>query len=318
MNAPANVPPRGAHTGPDEVLRRLDLAVAHKLDGLLHGEYQGLVPGHGSELGETRGYNPGDDVRRIDWNVTARLRVPHVRDTVADRELEAWALVDLGPSMDFGTAFCEKRDLAISAAAAIGFLTNRTGNRFGVAVARPGTTEVVPARGGRTHLMAGLHRLVTSPRGTDGAGGGQVDLGAAMHRLGVAARRRGLVVVISDLLTEPEQWAQPLRRLATRHDTIVVEVIDPRELSLPDVGLLRVVDPASGRTRDVPTASRKLRARYAEAAVAQRDRTAAAVRAAGADHLVLRTDRDWLLDVVRFVVDRRERVHARRAGWRAR
>ena len=107
------------HTGPDEVLRRLDLAVAHKIDGLLHGEYQGLVPGHGSELGETRAYHPGDDVRRIDWNVTARTLSPYVRDTIADRELETWTLVDMGPSMDFGTALCEKRDLAVSAASAI-------------------------------------------------------------------------------------------------------------------------------------------------------------------------------------------------------
>lgn len=310
MSVPTNLPPRATHTGPDEVLRRLDLAVTHKLDGLLHGEYQGLVPGHGSELGETRGYTPGDDVRRIDWNVTARMRTPHVRDTIADRELEAWALVDLGPTMDFGTAFCEKRDMAVSAAAAIGFLTNRTGNRFGVALARPDGTEVVPARGGRAHLMASLHRLVVSPRLDSGA----VDLGAAMRRLDVAARRRGLITVISDLLTDPEEWTQPLRRLATRHDTIVVEVIDPRELELPDVGILRVVDPTSGRTREVPTASRKLRDRYADAAIEQRRATAAAIRSTGADHLVLRTDRDWLLDVVRFVVDRRERVHARRAS----
>jgi len=314
VNGPANLPPRATHTGPDEVLRRLDLAVAHKLDGLLHGEYQGLVPGHGSELGETRGYSPGDDVRRIDWNVTARMQAPHVRDTIADRELETWALVDLGPSMDFGTAYCEKRDMAVSAAAAVGFLTNRTGNRFGVVLARPDGSEVVPARGGRQHLMASLHRLVVSPRLSSGT----VDLGAAMQRLGAVARRRGLVTVVSDLLTDPDQWTQPLRRLAARHETIVVEVIDPRELSLPDVGVLRVVDPATGRTRDVPTASKKLRQRYEGAAAEQRQRTAAAVRSAGADHLVLRTDRDWLLDVVRFVVSRRERVHARRAGWGAR
>lgn len=314
MSAPANVPPRTAHTGPDEVLRRLDLAVAHKLDGLLHGEYQGLVPGHGSELGETRGYSAGDDVRRIDWNVTARMQAPHVRDTIADRELESWALVDLGPTMDFGTANCEKRDMAISAAAALGFLTNRTGNRFGAVTARPSGSEVIPARGGRTHLMSTLHRLVASPR----ADGGSVDLGAALHRLGTVARHRGLVTVVSDFLSPSEEWARPLRRLATRHDTIAVEVIDPRELSLPDVGLLRVVDPASGRVRDVPTASRKLRERYATAAIRQREQTAESMRAAGADHLVLRTDQDWLLDVVRFVVDRRARVHARRAGWGSR
>ena len=314
MADPLNVPPRTVHTGPDEVLRRLDLAVAHKIDGLLHGEYQGLVPGHGSELGETRAYAPGDDVRRIDWNVTARTRTPYVRDTIADRELETWALVDLGPSMDFGTAHCEKRDLAVSAAAAIGFLTARTGNRFGALLATPDDVEVIPARGGRNHLMATLHRLVTAPR----AESGTVDLGAAIHRLGAYARRRGLVAVVSDFLEDPDTWAQPLRQVATRHTAIAVEIIDPRELSLTDVGLLTMVDPASGRTREVPTASRKLRARYEAAAAEQRVGTAAAIRASGADHLVLRTDRDWLLDVVRFVVDRRARVHARRAGWGAR
>ena len=311
---PPNVPPRTAHTGPDEVLRRLDLAVGHKLDGLLHGEYQGLVPGHGSEAGETRAYSPGDDVRRIDWNVTARFQVPHVRETIADRELETWVLTDLGPSMDFGTAWCEKRDLAISATAAVGFLTARTGNRFGSVVARPEGAAVVPARGGRTHLMAALHRLTSLPR----ADTSPVDLGGAISRTAVAARRRGLVVVVSDFLADPTTWAQPLRRLAVRHETIAVEVVDPRELSLPDVGLLSVVDTATGATRDIPTASKRLRDRYEAAAAAQRGAVADAIRAANVDHLVLRTDQDWLLDIVRFVVSRRERVHARRAGWQAR
>ncbi len=314
MTTPANVPPRTATAGPDEVLRRLDIAVTHKLDGLLHGEYQGLVPGHGSELGETRAYVAGDDVRRIDWNVTARLQEPYVRDSIADRELETWVLADLGPSMDWGTANCEKRDLAVSAAAAIGFLTARTGNRFGSMIATPEGAAVTPARGGRTHLMANLHRMVASPRYPEG----KVDLGHAMHRLAATARRRGLVVVVSDFLAPPDQWERPLRRLSARHETIAVEIIDPRELSIPDVGLLALVDPATGRTREIPTASRKLRDRYAAAAAEQRAATETALRAAGVDHMVLRTDRDWLLDIVRFVVDRRSRVHARRANWKAR
>src|SRR3954452_22903859 len=191
--APANIPPRTAATGPDEVLRRLDLAVSHKLDGLLHGEYQGLVPGHGSELGETRPYQPGDDVRRIDWNVTARMQQAHVRDTIADRELESWVLLDFSPSLDFGTAYCEKRDLAISAAAAIGFLTNRTGNRFGALLVDPDGVSTVPARGGRNHLMAVLHQIVAMPRGRTGT----TDLTSALRRLDAITRRRGLVVVIS-------------------------------------------------------------------------------------------------------------------------
>ncbi|MGI8757594.1 MAG: DUF58 domain-containing protein [Acidimicrobiales bacterium] len=314
MAPPANPVPRTAHTGPDEVLRRLDLAVAHKLDGLLHGDYQGLVPGHGSELGETRMYVAGDDVRRIDWNVTARMQTPHVRDTIADRELETWVLADLGPSMDFGTAWCEKRDLAISAAAAVGFLTARTGNRFGTVIARYEGSIVIPARGGRLNLMAALHRLTATPRAAEGA----VDLGVAISRLTAVARRRGLAVVVSDFLGDPEGWAQPLRRLSTRHETVAVEILDPRELSLPDVGLLSVVDPATGATRDVPTASKRLRAKYESAAVVQRQAIADAIRRANVDHLVLRTDQDWLLEIVRFVASRRKRVHARRAGWAAR
>lgn len=314
MAAPANVPPRTASSGPDEVLRRLDLAVSHKLDGLLHGEYQGLVPGHGSELGETRGYQPGDDVRRIDWNVTARMQAPYVRDSIADRELETWVLTDLGATMDFGTAWCEKRDLAISATAAVGFLTNRTGNRFGLVTMSPAGVAVVPAKGGRTHLMGTLRRLTGTPRASEGP----VDLAVACNRLSAIARRRGLVVVVSDFLGEPDEWGQALRRLSTRHETIAIEVLDPRELSLPDVGYLAVVDPASGRTREVPTASKKLRERYATAAAAQRQTISDTIRRAGADHLVLRTDQDWLLDIVRFVASRRERVHARRAGWEAR
>lgn len=314
MSAPANVPPRTTATGPDEVLRRLELTVGHKLDGLLHGDYQGLVPGHGSELGETRRYHPGDDVRRIDWNVTARTREAHVRDTIADRELETWVITDLGASMDFGTAWCEKRDLAISATAAVGFLTNRTGNRFGLVTVQPSGTVVTPARGGRTHLMGALHKLTTLPR----AGEGTLDLGYAVMRTTGIARRRGLAVVVSDYLGDPDSWGPALRRLAARHETIAVEIIDPRELSLPAVGVLSVVDPATGASRDVPTGSKKLRDRYAAAARDQRTQIAETIRRAGADHLVLRTDQDWLLDIVRFVTSRRERVHARRAGWEAR
>ena len=311
---PANVPPRAAKTGPDEVLRRLDLAVAHKLDGLLQGDHQGLVPGHGSELGETRAYQPGDDVRRIDWNVTARLQEPHVRDTIADRELEAWLAVDLSPSLEFGTAFCEKRDLAVSAAAAIGFLTARAGNRFGAVLVRPDETVTMPPRNGRQNLMAVLHRVVTAPTGTEG----RTDLAGALTRLSALARRRGLVAIVSDFLADPNEWERPLSLLSTRHDVITVEVVDPRELTLPDVGVLSVVDPVTGEQRDVPTADRRLRERYAAAAAEQRADIAAAIRRAGADHLVLRTDRDWLLDIVRFVAGRRQRVSARRAGADAR
>src|SRR5215218_76645 len=279
-----------------ELLHRLELTVNRRLDGVLQGDYLGLVPGHGSEPGEARGYQPGDDVRRIDWNVTARLDAPHTRETIADRELETWALVDLSPSLDFGTAACEKRDLALVALAALGFLTFRTGNRFGVVVADGEGLETLPPRAGRAALYGLLHRVTDRPRARPGRG--RTQLQAAIDRLDTLHRRRGLAIVISDLLGE-DGWVPSLSRLAVGHDTLVVEIVDPRELELPDVGVLAVVDPETGRRREVQTSSAQLRERYRRAAAAQRERMAADVRRAGADHLVLRTDRDWLDDLVR-------------------
>jgi uncharacterized protein (DUF58 family) len=285
-----------------ELLRRLELAITRRLDGLLQGEYRGLIPGHGTEPGETRGCQAGDDVRRIDWNVTARLDLPHVRETIADRELETWVLVDLSPSLDFGTAACTKRDLALVGLAAVGFLTARTGNRLGVVLHDGSDVAVLPARSGRAHLMATLHRVHGQA-----AGHGSTGLQPGLERLAQSHRRRGLAVVISDFLG-PTDWQAALARLAVRHDVIAMEVLDPRELELPDVGVLAVVDPETGRRREVATSSPKLRARYAEAAAAQRAEIAAALRQAGADHLVLRTDEDWFAALVRFVELRRQRA----------
>lgn len=297
-----NTPP-AIGGAPEQVLRRLEIDITHRLDGMLQGDYRGLVPGHGSEPGDTRAYQPGDDVRRIDWNVTARTRTPHVRESIADRELETWVVIDRSPSLDFGTANCEKRDLAVAAVAAIGFLTARTGNRLGVLAAGGTGVDTLPARSGRAHLLGVLHRLVTAPTGD---GTGTADLARTMRRASGLARRRGLVVVVSDFLA-PTGWEHPLRLLAARHEVLAVEVIDPRELELPDIGVLDLIDPETGERREVRT-SAKLRTRYADAAREQRDAIARSIRGAGADHLVLRTDRDWLLDLVRFVTLRRQRV----------
>jgi uncharacterized protein (DUF58 family) len=296
----------------EQVLRRLEVEVERRLDGLLHGDYRGIVPGHGSELGDAREYLPGDDVRRMDWNVTARTQIPHVRESIADRELEAWVLVDRSASLDFGTAACEKRDLATAAVAATGFLTARAGNRFGCLVLEGDRLVTHPARAGRMHVQAVLHDLMTRPRVGEGLA---TDLGPAVRRLSGLARRRGLAVVTSDFLIPSQvadagprmpDWFDPLRLLGTRHDLLAIEVVDPRELELPAVGVLDLIDPESGRRREVHTTP-ALRRRYADAAAQQREEIARAIRKAGADHLQLRTDRDWLLDVVRFVADRRRR-----------
>ena len=152
----------------EEVVRRLTLDVTRRLDGMLHGDFLGLVPGHGSEPGETRVYSPGDDVRRIDWNVTARMQTPYIRETIADRELETWMLVDRSARLDFGTALCEKRDLVLAAAAGVGLLTARGGNRVGAIVLRGNEVSTIPPRQGRRHLLGILApRPHHAPRGRD-------------------------------------------------------------------------------------------------------------------------------------------------------
>ena len=289
---------------PAASVRRLSLQVAHRLDGLLQGDHLGHLPGPGTEPAEARGYSPGDDVRRIDWAVTARTGQPHVRQAVSERELETTLLVDLTASMSFGSARSPKRDVAVALAAAIGHLACGPGDRLG-AVVLGDTVRRLPARSGRQASLALLHVLQT----TRPSGAGPT-LASGLEALLSPPRRSGLVVVVSDLQAPGLQesgldWARPLQRLAQRHDCVVVEVLDPRELELPTAGVLRLVDPETGRHLEVPTGDRRLRERYAEAAAARRAAHAEAVRGAGAGHLVLRTDRDWLPELARFLAARR-------------
>jgi uncharacterized protein (DUF58 family) len=277
------------------MVRRLEITITRKLDGFLHGHHQGITPGHGSEPGESRLYQPGDDVRRIDWNVTARARELHVRNLIADRDLEAWLAVDVSASMAFGTALAEKRLVAFNAAAAVGFLTARAQNRVGAVIAAGPDRRSFPPRGNREHLRAVLATIATAPA-VDGSG--RTDLGALCHDVGGRARRRGFVCIIADFLGEG--WARPLGALAARHDVLAIEVIDPRELDLPDIGLVTLADPATGSITDVRLTP-QVRRRYAEAAQAQRQQIRSDIVGAGARHLQLRTDRDWLADIVRHV-----------------
>ncbi len=286
----------------EEILRRLELTINHRLDGLLHGDHLGLVPGHGSDLGETRSYVAGDDVRRIDWNVTARMQEPYLRVTIADRELSTWVVLDRSGSLSFGTARCTKADLALAATGAVGFLTAHTGNRIGAVFVDHDGDRVVPARGGRAHLMRLLHLVATG-----GASAGPVDLARSLERLAPTLHRRGLVVMISDFLGDSD-WERPLRMLGMRHEVLAVEIVDPRELDLPDVGVIALTDPETGRSIRVDTSSGTLRSRYADAARTQRAAVAAAIRRAGVEHLQLRTDRDWVHDLVAYVAARRRRM----------
>lgn len=297
-----------ATTETRELLRRLELDVTKRLDGLLHGDHRGLVPGHGSELGETRRYAPGDDVRRIDWNVTARLPEAHIRQTIAERELQSWLVIDRSPRIDFGTASTEKRALVLAAAASIGFLTNRDGNRMGAVLtgidAEPAV--VIPPRGSRRHLLRILHDIAETPR-QDGRG--VTDLSDALGRLSSVAKRRGLVVVISDFLVA-DGWQWAIQLVSQRHDVLAIQVTDPREFELPNIGLVVLRDPATGAEREVATHKAKVREAFATAAVARQQSVADALRLAKVDHLVLSTGRDWLDDLVHFVAGRTHRLTA--------
>ncbi|MEQ3553617.1 DUF58 domain-containing protein [Pseudonocardia nematodicida] len=281
-------------------LRTMELTVRRRLDGLLQGNHTGLLPGPGSEPGDARPYQPGDDVRRMDWSVTARTTAPHVRETVADRELETWVAIDLSRSLDFGTADTDKRHLALAGLTAVAQLTAGGGNRLGAVVANGAETMRLPARGGLVHARALVRRVATMPAAPEGVRG---DLTAALDQLRRPPRRRGLVAVVSDFLGEPV-WERSLRALSGRHDLLAIEVLDPRELELPDVGTVVLADPETGRQREVDTTP-LLRREFAAAASAHRDRVAAALRRCGAAHLILRTDRDWVADIVRFATARK-------------
>jgi len=314
--ASTSEPPALDLASAEPLLRRLELTVRNKLDGLLQGNYLGLVPGPGSEAGESRPYVAGDDVRRMDWPVTARTTSPHVRQTIADRELETWLVVDLSPSVDFGTALSEKRELVLAAITTVVHLTVRGGNRVGALVSNGEHRFRVPALSGTAHARYLMRRIAATPR-AESAGG--ADLAEMLESLRRPQLRRGLVAVVSDFLEggatdatdatgAAARWERPLRALSDRHQLLGIEVLDPRELELPSAGLVTFADPETGRQLEVQTSDASLRKKYAAAASAQRAAIATSLRHAGAAHLQLRTDRDWLTDVVKFVIARRRGV----------
>ncbi|CAA9306429.1 MAG: hypothetical protein AVDCRST_MAG07-296 [uncultured Frankineae bacterium] len=295
---------------PDAV-RRLSLDVARRLDGLVQGDHLGHLPGPGTEAAEARAYGPGDDVRRLDWAVTARTCEPHVRTTVAERELETTLVVDLSSSMSFGTAGAEKRDVALALAAAFLHLCSRPGDRVAGLVVGGDGLRSLPARAGRAGSLATLSTLLRQPRSETGIGPG---LGAALTALTRRPRRRGLTVVLSDLGDPVDTWQRPLRLVAAKHEVVVVQVVDRRELALPDVGVLHLVDPETGRQEQLRTSART-RQRYAAAAAERAEQQRRSVLAAGASHVAVRTDADWLPQLVRFLATRRRlRGAGRRSG----
>ena len=253
-------------------------------------------------------YQPGDDIRHMDWAVTARTSEPHVRDTIADHELELWLILDTSSSLAFGTGRATKHELAWSVAGAMALLASDGGNRVGAIRTTPRGQQTrpqfLPAKSGSSHVGAVLASLRTPPE--DGYAG---DLTTSIEMVRRTARRRGMVVVVSDFLG-PAAWERSLRALGHRHELVAVEVTDPREVSLPDVGLISVRDPETGRRRLVDTAKTKTREGYAALAAQRRAEVGQTLARCGADHLTLSTDRDWVLDFVQFVSTRRSRLLA--------
>jgi uncharacterized protein (DUF58 family) len=278
---------------PPAVLRSLDLAVLRRVESLVPGEHLTPQVGAGTELAMIRPYFPGDDVRHIDWNVTARMHEPHVRVHVGERALTTWLVLDTSASMTFGTADRRKFDVAEGVALAVGHVASRRGNRLGVVAFGGGAPKVLRPRQGRLGLLQLLAELRAEPE-DDGAGA--TSLGAAVAGVAAVARARGLIVVVSDF-RGPRDWEGPLRSLRARHGILAVEIRDQRELELTPMGDLWLVDPETGRQLQVNTSRRGIRKRFAEAAAEERAEVAAALRHANADHLILSTGGDWLRDL---------------------
>jgi uncharacterized protein (DUF58 family) len=288
---------------PDGFLRALDLQIGRRIDGLLAGEHRTAAMGIGTELAQIREWEPGDDVRRIDWNVTARSNIVQVRVDVAERALTSWVVLDVSPSMRFGTADRRKWDVAEGVTVATGHLASRRGNRIGVVTFGGTDSLMLRPRQGRVGLLAVLLAVRREPE-TERVGA--TSIGTALTQVARVARQRSLVAVVSDF-RGPRDWRTPLLQLASRHAVVAVEITDPREQELPNVGHLWLVDPETGRKLHVDTGRRKLRERFAVAAGEERAELARALAALGVPHLVLSTDGDWLRPYAAFVARERRR-----------
>jgi uncharacterized protein (DUF58 family) len=297
--SPVRTPARpGPGALPQTSLRALELTVGRRVVGLLAGDYQSGLAGVGSELWQVRPYQPGDDVRRIEWNVTARTLEPHVRVELAERVLVTWLVLDASASMAFGTADRRKVDVAEGVAVAVSYAATRRGNRLGL-VAFGDEPLVERPRQGRIALLETLRVL------RELSTGGTASLRSALELTDRVARQRALVVVVSDF-RGPVDWRSALLRVAGRHTVVAVEVRDPREQELADVGELRLVDPETGRQLRVDTHDAGLRQRFAEAAADERRALVALLGGAGVRHVALSTEGDWLRPLAGFL-RRRER-----------
>ncbi|CAM5766503.1 hypothetical protein LMIY3S_01844 [Labrys miyagiensis] len=282
---------------PEALLRRLEWTVIRRLDGLLQGDYRTLFRGFGLDLADLREYQPFDDVRHIDWNVTARTQTPHVRVFNEDREVTAWLLLDISPSVDFGSAEVSKRQVLGEFAAVLARLLTRRGNKVG-AILHNGLDDLVmsPASG-RRHVLNLIEQVFSRPRPLHAP---QTDLGAFVRRSVNVIRRRSLVFVVSDFISRPG-WEGALSQLSRRHEAIVARLVDPLDMTLPDIGLLAFQDPETGEQLFVDTADKRFRMRFSTVAAHAEEAQLEAFDAAGIDVLELSTGEDLIDAVLRFM-----------------
>ena len=296
--------------GAEHVLRRLEWTVIRRLDGLLQGNYRTLMRGAGLDLADLREYQHHDDVRHIDWNVTARMQVPHVRVFTEDREMAAWFLLDLSPSVDFGSGDQRKRNVSAEFVAVLARMLTRHGNRVGALLYGAGVDTVMPARGGRLHVLQLLHAMQVRPLAAES---GATKLHELLQSAAATVRRRSTVFVVSDFISAPG-WEKPLGQLAQRHEVVAVRLIDPMELELPDLGLIPIRDAETGEQLLVDTHDAGFRKRFARiAAQREADLRRIFVRA-GVDTLELSTHDDLVESVMRFVEMRKRRSRLSGSG----
>ena len=298
---------------PETVLRRLEWTVLRRLDGVLQGNYLTLFRGFGIDLADLREYRFGDDARTIDWNATARLQVPHVRQFNEDREVTAWFLVDLSHSVDFGAGKATKRMMAVNFVALVARLLSRFGNRAGALLYTDRVEAVLPARGGRRHVLHLIDRLLqtgTEPRRTK-----PTQLGELLAHALDTITRRSLVIVVSDFISDPG-WGRALAALGQRHDVLAVRLYDALEMELPDLGMVIMEDAETGQQMFVDTHDSGFRKRFADIAVKREEALREALALAGADCIELASDDDLADTLLRVARLRKRRAQLASGGVR--
>ena len=289
---------------PERILLRLDWNVIRRLDGLLQGDYRTLFYGFGVDFADLREYQPEDDIRYIDWNVTARMDTPYVRQYVEDREITAWFLLDLSPSVDFGAVQTknEKRTMLVDFVTVLARLLTRHGNRVGAMMFGSKIQHTVPARGGRLQVLRLINDLLKQPRLSNTP---FTNLKPLFEGALNSIKRRSLIFIISDFISQPG-WEGPLNMLNQRHEVLAIRLWDPREVELPDVGMIMMEDAETGEQLFVDTHDPKFRKRFFEVAQRREDELKTAFKRAGVDALSLSTEEDLVRAIVRFAKQRRQ------------